>query len=145
LSYISMLFLLSCSPLYDILIVNACIYDGVDTVGYSADIGIVNGEIVEIGDLRKRKSKKVIDAEGMVVCPGFIDLHAHIESIMSNPRSLSALHQGVTTVLGGPDGRSPYPLGEHLAFLSSLEIGVNVAYLIGHNTIRREVMGLDNR
>src|SRR5690625_68553 len=135
----------SCSSSYDVLITNAKIYNGVDTSSFVGDIGIKNEDIVDIGDLKNTKAKTTLDVGGLVVCPGFIDLHAHVEPILNNPHSLSALHQGVTTVLGGPDGRSPFPLGDHLKILDTLDLGINVGYLIGHNTIRREVMGLENR
>src|SRR5690606_28272145 len=64
---------------------------------------------------------------------------------MEMPTALSALHQGVTTVVGGPDGSSPYPLGAYMDSLSHDDLGVNAAYMIGHNTVREKVMGLENR
>lgn len=135
----------SCTGTYDVLIVNGTLYDGTGKAGTQTDIAINKNVIVAIGDLKNKHAKKVIDAKGLAIAPGFIDLHAHIESIKTRPEALSALHQGVTTVLGGPDGRSPYPLGSYLDSLSTYPLGVNVAYLIGHNTIRKEVMGLENR
>lgn len=134
-----------CKEQLDLLITGGLVYDGKGNPGQRTDIGIKGDKIVALGNLNGVKSKKVIDASGLAVSPGFIDLHAHIESIMNNPTALSKLHQGVTTVLGGPDGFSPYPLGAHLDSLKNLQIGVNVGYLIGHNTIRKLVMGLDNR
>lgn len=140
-----LLIMSSCLASYDLLIVNGTLYDGSGKSGAQADIAIKKDVIVAIGELKNKKAKKTIDAEGLAIAPGFIDLHAHIESIKKNPDALSALHQGVTTVLGGPDGRSPYPLGAYLESLSTFQLGVNAAYLIGHNTVRKEVMGLENR
>lgn len=133
------------APSYDILIRNGVVYTGDGLPGIKADVGIAGGKIVSVGDLKKAFAHREIDAGGMAVAPGFIDLHAHIESIDSNPEALSALRQGVTTALGGPDGSSPVPLKQYLDRLELLPLGVNVAYLVGHNTVRRRVMGLENR
>ena len=77
----------------------------------------------------------------MVVSPGFIDMHTHLEPIMEMPDAKSLIMQGVTLALGGPDGGGPWPFGSYLDSLEQLGTGPNLAYLIGHNTIRREVMG----
>ena len=127
---------------YDIKITGGSIIDGSGSEGFKADIGIRDGKIVSIGNLRNSKSAQTIDAAGFVVSPGFIDLHVHIESIMSHADAQSHLRQGVTTVLGGPDGSSPWPFGKYLDSLDSdYDTGINVAFLTGHNTIRRKVMG----
>jgi dihydroorotase/N-acyl-D-amino-acid deacylase len=81
----------------------------------------------------------------MAVAPGFIDLHAHIEPLTLYPDAKSHVMQGVTTALGGPDGGSPLRLGTFLDTLAKGGIGLNVGYLIGHNTVRNHVMGLINR
>lgn len=130
---------------FDVLIRSGLIYDGKGNAGQVADMGIRDGKIVDIGNLKNAKASKTIDAAGLAVAPGFIDLHAHIESIDKNPNALSKLHQGVTTTLGGPDGGSPFPLKSYMDSLEQLPLGVNVAYLVGHNTIRRTVMALENR
>ena len=80
-----------------------------------------------------------------MVAPGFIDLHAHLEPLLQLPEAESQLRQGVTTALGGPDGGSPWPLNAYLDSVEAEGVGMNVAYLVGHNTIRRNVMQLDNR
>ncbi len=72
-------------------------------------------------------------------------MHAHIEPIFRIPDATNFLLQGVTTALGGPDGGSPWPFGVHLDTLETMELGMNVAYLVGHNTIRRQVMGMEDR
>ncbi|HCH42797.1 MAG TPA: aminoacylase, partial [Algoriphagus sp.] len=108
---------------------------------FKADIGILDERIVEIGDLKNAEAKTIIDASGMVVSPGFIDMHTHLEPIMEMPDAKSLIMQGVTLALGGPDGGGPWPFGSYLDSLEQLGTGPNLAYLIGHNTIRREVMG----
>ena len=145
-SFITLL-IFSCttSPKYDILILNGTIYDGTGGDPYRADIGILGDRIVEIGELGKTSAKEVIDATGMAVSPGFIDMHTHLEPIMEMPMMESMLRQGVTFALGGPDGGGPWPLGEYLDSLENFPLGINVGYLIGHNSIRKEVLGMEDR
>ena len=145
-SFITLL-IFSCttSPKYDILILNGTIYDGTGGDSYRADIGILGDRIVEIGELGKTSAKEVIDATGMAVSPGFIDMHTHLEPIMEMPMMESMLRQGVTFALGGPDGGGPWPLGEYLDSLENFPLGINVGYLIGHNSIRKEVLGMEDR
>jgi dihydroorotase/N-acyl-D-amino-acid deacylase len=87
----------------------------------------------------------VIDASGLVVAPGFIDLHAHIEGLSRMPDAESHVRQGVTLAVGGPDGGGPSPFGPYLSRLDSLPLGMNVAFMTGHNTIRRAVLGMADR
>lgn len=144
--FISFLIFQGCEKkTYDVVILNGTIYDGTGNPGKKADLGIKDGEITAIGTLKDAKAAEIIDASDLAVSPGFIDLHAHIESLPSNPNALSKLHQGVTTTLGGPDGFSPFPLRSYTDSLRSLPLGINVAYLVGHNTVRKLVMDLDNR
>jgi N-acyl-D-amino-acid deacylase len=81
----------------------------------------------------------------MAVAPGFIDLHAHLEPLLQLAGCESAVRQGVTTALGGPDGNAPLPLGEHLANVERTKVGINVAFLAGQGAIRRSVMKLVDR
>lgn len=135
----------SSSDSYDVIIKGGLVYDGTEQPPSERDLAISGNEIVAIGDLKNSKAARVIDATGLAVSPGFIDLHAHIESIMRLPDTESAVRQGVTTVLGGPDGRGPSPMKNYLDSLTTFDLGVNAAYLVGHNTIRRRVMGSENR
>lgn len=130
---------------YDVLIVNGTVYDGKGSPGKKTDIAIKDGRILKIGDLKDSKADKIIDATNLAISPGFIDMHAHLEPIMEGANCSSSLHQGVTTALGGPDGSSPFLLKSYLDSLESYPLGINVAYLIGHNTVRKLVMNLDNR
>ncbi|MCI0693030.1 D-aminoacylase [candidate division KSB1 bacterium] len=130
----------------DIVIRNGQIIDGTGTPGFRADLGIKDGKIVEIGNLRERKSKRIVNAEGMVVAPGFIDMHTHAErKIVEIPSVENYIRQGVTTVVGGNCGGSPYPIGEFLQKVERTGMGLNLALLVGHNTVRRKVMGTENR
>ncbi|NND35225.1 MAG: D-aminoacylase [Saprospiraceae bacterium] len=135
----------SCTISYDLKIKDAQIIDGSGSDPFPGQIGIRDQRIKYVGRRAKGRAKKVISASGRAVAPGFIDLHAHIEPITLYPDAKSHIMQGVTTALGGPDGGSPFPLGRHMDTLEQRGIGINVAYLIGHNTIRNHVMGLVNR
>lgn len=138
--------LLSCqSPSYDLIIKSGTIYDGSSSDPFIGDIGIISGKIATIGNLSDAKTEKIIDAEGLAVSPGFIDMHTHLEPIMEMPLAESLVRQGVTLALGGPDGGGPWPFGNYLDSLSRMSLGVNVAFLVGHNTLRKEVMGMEDR
>ncbi|NJN41646.1 MAG: D-aminoacylase [Flammeovirgaceae bacterium] len=130
---------------YDTIIINGSVLDGTGHEAIKTDIGIIGDQIVKIGDLKSAKATTVIDATGLTISPGFIDLHAHIEPLMRLPESESHVRQGITTALGGPDGSGPWPLGKYLDSLQSFQLGMNVGYLTGHNTIRRNIMKLENR
>ena len=138
----------SCAPKerFDLIIEHGSILDGTGAPAVMADVGIREGRIVKVGDLSTADATQRIDATGLTVSPGFIDLHAHIEPIMRMPDAPSHVRQGVTTALGGPDGGGPWPFGKYLDSLSNnFSLGMNVAYLTGHNTIRRKVMGNEDR
>ena len=135
----------ACRPSYDLIIKNGQIYDGSGRDAIQGDLAIRKQHFIKIGTRIKGRSKEVIDAAGKAIAPGFIDLHAHIEPISLYPDAKSHVMQGVTTALGGPDGGSPLPIGAYLDSLMVTGIGMNVGYLIGHNTVRNHVMGLVNR
>lgn len=145
--FLIVFFLFACNPdpVYDIVIHNGTIYDGQGNEPFTGDIGIKDSVIVAIGDLSDAKWKRQINANDLVVAPGFIDLHTHLEPILKLSNCESHIRQGVTTSLGGPDGSSPWPFGKYLDTLAQVGVGMNVAYLIGHNTVRRNVMKLENR
>ncbi len=133
------------SPDYEIIIKGGTIYDGSSSDSFIGDIGIKSGKILTIGDLSGASAEKIINAEGLAVAPGFIDMHTHLEPIMEMPLAESLVRQGVTLAIGGPDGGGPWPFGEYLDSLSKMNLGINVAYLVGHNTLRKEVMGMEDR
>ena len=132
---------------FDVLVTGGTVIDGAGAARFAADVGIRDGRIVRVSRerLRPDSAARVIDARGLVVAPGFIDLHAHLEPLPDLPGAESHVRQGVTTALGGPDGSSPWPLGAYLAARDSQRVGMNVGLLVGHNTIRSAVMGLADR
>lgn len=136
---------------FDLVIKNGEVFDGSGSNSKIIDIGVIGDQIVKIGNIKTNNSKKIIDANGLVVSPGFIDTHAHLDP-MSNFIKLSdgesSIRQGITTSFGGPDGRgAPLNFGfkEFLDSIESVGVGMNVGFLTGHNKIRRLVMDLDNR
>ena len=130
---------------YELIIKNASIYDGLGNPPFIADVGIAGDSILSIGTLDIRDAPENIDATGLAVAPGFIDMHTHIERLMQIPSASSHLRQGVTLALGGPDGSSPWPFASYLDSLEKIKLGINVAYLVGHNTVRKNIMGLVNK
>jgi len=132
---------------YDLLITGGTLIDGTGSARRRADIAITGDRVVVVSatPIPTSRARRVIDAPGKIVAPGFIDLHAHLEPLPELPGTESAVRQGVTTALGGPDGGSPSPLGEYLAARERAGVGINVAFLAGHNTIRSAVMGMAAR
>lgn len=131
---------------YDLIIINGRILDGTGNSWYRADIGISHGKIIRIGSLGDHHAKKIIDAKNQLISPGFIDVHTHIEGDeLKNPTADNFIYDGVTTVITGNCGESKTDLGKYFAMLDSLKPSVNIASLIGHNDIRKAVMGTVNR
>ena len=131
---------------YDVLIQGGSIVDGLGGPAYAADIAVAGDRIVEIGELTDATATRVIDAAGQVVSPGFIDLHTHADrNIRNNPGAENYLFQGVTTMLMGNCGNSPVHLDGYFQSVEETRIAPNLGMLIGHNAVRAEVMGNDNR
>jgi N-acyl-D-amino-acid deacylase len=129
---------------YDVIIRNARIVDGTGKPVVFGDVAINRDTICLIGDLKGAKGKKEIDAEGLIVAPGFIDAHSHHDrGLEENPEGLAVVSQGVTTIVVGQDGGSDTPLKEYFKKLNSSPVAVNVASYSGHNTIRDQVLGKD--
>ena len=159
--------------MFDLVIQGGRIIDGGGNPGYHADVGLQDDRIAAIGSLQPSQASKVIDATGLVVCPGFIDMHTHSDvMILANPKHETKVMQGVTTDLIGLDGLSYAPLSpgnlrmmrSYLAGLNgnpniawawntvaefladfNQKVAINVAYLLPHNALRLETMGFVDR
>jgi N-acyl-D-amino-acid deacylase len=141
------LFAAGCSNSYDVVLKGGTIYDGMGGAPYVADIGVANGTIRTIGDI-KTTTGLTIDAKGLIVAPGFIDMHTHCDRGLQTERGKSAknyLMQGVTTVVTGNCGGGTYLIEEFFAKLESQGIGLNVIHLVGHGTLRASIMGQEAR
>ncbi len=131
---------------YDIIVRNGKIIDGTGNSWYYADIATRDGKIVAIQKHISGTSTKELDAKNLIVAPGFIDVHAHIESsIFEKPTADNYIYDGVTTVITGNCGGSADNLQQFFHRVDSTGVSINVASLIGHNTVRRLAMGEENR
>jgi N-acyl-D-amino-acid deacylase len=139
--------LIGCEPpatKFDLIIRNATVYDGSGAPARKLDVGVNADTIAFVGTLGKAVADTLIEAEGFVLAPGFIDTHSHHDwQLQENPGALAVVSQGVTTIVVGQDGGSYYPLNEYFQMLSDSPVAVNVGSYSGHNTIRDMVMGRD--
>ncbi|WP_298739255.1 D-aminoacylase [uncultured Chitinophaga sp.] len=131
----------------DILIRNGRIIDGTGNSWFYGDVAVKDGRILAVGkQLEGWAASRTIDAKGLVVAPGFIDVHGHVEGgIFNRPTADNYIYDGVTTIVTGNCGGSYDDLGLFFQRIDSLRPGINVASLYGHNTARRIVMGTANR
>lgn len=131
---------------YDLLLRNGRIVDGTGSPWYRADLGIRGDTIARIAPSIDEPATRTIDVAGQVLAPGFIDIHTHAaRGIFQIPTADNYVRQGVTTLIEGPDGASPVPLGPFLTKLEALQTSVNIGAFIGPGTIRSRVIGEVNR
>jgi N-acyl-D-amino-acid deacylase len=141
---------------FDLLIRNGRVLDGTGNPWFPADVGVRDGRIVAVRRLAAATALRIVDASGKYVVPGFIDIHSHADDgssaqgglrdpdaqIRSAPNLVS---QGITTVVVNHDGRSPWPVAGQRALLEQQRIGPNAMLLVGHGTVRGQVMGREAR
>ena len=130
---------------YDLLVTGGTVVDGTGRAGAIADVAVKDGRIAAIGRIPRSQAAQVIDASGLVVAPGFIDVHTHADGLVDRPAAANFVRMGVTTVVAGNCGSSALDVGAALNALRESPAAVNFATLIGHNTVRSAVMGSDNR
>ena len=134
---------------FDLLVRNGRVLDGSGSPEFRADVGILGDTITAVGKLSDASADRVIDAAGRLVVPGFIDMHSHADRalISSSRRAREARNlvlQGITTVVVGPDGRNPiWPITDEIAAYRRGGTALNVVPMVGHGTVRGEVMGND--
>jgi N-acyl-D-aspartate/D-glutamate deacylase len=131
----------------ELLIVHGRVLDGTGNPWIPADIGIAGGRIVAMGDLRSARAARTIDAAGLYVTPGFIDVHSHsregLEEGLNHAQPLLA--QGITTVMVSPDGGGPIEVGEVRATFERRGIGVNAGIFVPHGSIRQRILSMSDR
>jgi len=156
---------------FDIVIKDGCIFDGLGNEAFVSDIGISGNFIKTIGKISSSKGKSTIEAKNLAVCPGFIDAHDHTDvGLLVNPTAESSIRQGITTVISGNCGASPFPIAEEIfdeakedmkeqyqidltwrdikGFFSRLEekgIAINYSTLVGQGSVRGAAMGFNDR
>lgn len=136
-------------PTYDTVLVGGSVIDGTGAPARRADVAISNGRIAAIGNLRTATAQRRLDVTGLIVTPGFIDVHSHADEDLILPEFRAApamIRQGVTTAVFGIDGG--YSLSDMRLLRERMRAdgtGVNYLFFAGHNGIRKDVMGMANR
>ena len=129
-----------------LLLSNVQLLDGSGGPARTGSLRVAGDTIAAIGDLTREPSDSVVDGGGLTLAPGFIDTHSHADrGFDRHPDALAAVSQGITTIVAGQDGDSPYPLGPFLDSLARRPAAVNVAMYVGHATIRTLLLGKDYR
>lgn len=134
------------TPVPSTLIINAQLADGTGKSLEKLNLRFAGERIVQIGKLSPLPGETIIDARGLVLAPGFIDMHNHsVDGLDADPLAESQISQGLTTIIEGPDGDSPWPIASWIATRKKNPTSLNVATMFGQATIRSLVMGLDFR
>ena len=133
------------SPRYDLVIAGGLVVDGSGAPARRADVAVRDGRIAAIGTIPGTQAREVLDATGLVVAPGFIDVHTHADDLAEHPRAENFVRMGVTSVVAGNCGGSALDIGEALTRIRQVGASINFATLIGHNTVRRAVLGTADR
>lgn len=127
------------------VIVGAAIIDGSGRRAFVANLRIIGDRIANIGKFVTRSDEEIIQAPGLVVAPGFIDIHNHSDAALaSEPTVASQVSQGITTLAVGADGGSQWPIADYLAKREAQPAAVNILTFVGHATVRLQVMGKDH-
>ncbi len=153
------------APAFDLVIRNGHVVDGTGNPWFAADVGIKGDTIAAVAPRLDATGARVIDATGRIVSPGFIDVHTHSDAgqtvvpgdtieplvrddkqdIVGNPGAENDVRQGVTTVMGGPDGFGSPQVGAWLAKVAAAKPAINIGTFVGHGAVRKAVIGMDNR
>lgn len=136
------------APRFDLLIRNGQVLDGTGNPFIIADVGVTDQKIAAVGRLGDAQARRVIDASGLYVVPGFIDMHSHGGPANHDPKlrdEHNSVAQGVTTAVLNPDGGFMWPIADHVAQYRRDGLGVNAVMMVGHNKIRELAMGYEQR
>ena len=130
---------------FDLIISGGLVIDGSGAPGRVADVGIRDGKVAMVGSLARAQATERIDARGLAVAPGFIDVHTHADGLADHPEAGNFVRMGVTTIVAGNCGGSAVDVGEAFDRIRAARPAVNFATLIGHNSVRAAVMGSERR
>lgn len=131
-------------PPGSLLILNAQVADGTGAPLYKANVRIASAHIIGIGELQPQKDEPTIDAKGLVLAPGFVDIHNHSgEGLATDPLAETQIAQGITTLIVGADGESAWPLIGWIRARQQGHTSLNIGTFAGHATIREQAMGKD--
>lgn len=126
------------------VIIHAQVADGTGKPLRQASVRVAGDRIVKVGNFQPAKNEEIVDGKGLVLAPGFIDIHNHsTEGIESDPLAETQIAQGITTLVVGADGASPWPIAPWLKTREANPASLNIALMAGHATIREQVMGKD--
>jgi N-acyl-D-amino-acid deacylase len=129
-----------------LVIARARVADGTGAPLRDVSVRVAGDRIERVGRFKARPGERVVDGRGLVLAPGFIDVHNHSEDgLKTDPLAETQIAQGITTLVVGPDGGSPWPIREYLDALRAAPPAVNVMTMVGHATVREKVMGEDYR
>jgi N-acyl-D-amino-acid deacylase len=130
----------------NLVLVNGSVIDGTGKPRVLANVRIREGKIADIGPFKPLASEMLLDVKGMIVAPGFVDLQSLSPSmIQKDPVAASVVSQGVTTAVLGSDGTGPYSVEDFMLPFDDKPPALNIATLVGHGTVRRQIMGPDFR
>ncbi len=137
---------------FDLVLEGGSVWKGSGSHPFTSDIGIRGDRIAAIGELSGLPAETRIDVRGLAVVPGFIDIHSHAvrgsrnsSGLFTHPDAENYIRQGVTTVIGGPDGGSDLSIAKLLSDFEATPASINFGTFIGHNTVREAVMGRADR
>ena len=128
------------SQSYDVVIRHGRVVDGSGNPAFFADVAVKDGRIAAIGRL-PGDAKTEINAQGLVVAPGFIDVHTHADDVADMPRAENFVHMGITTIVAGNCGDSALDVAKLFRAFEQTNVAVNTATLVGHNSVRKKAMG----
>ncbi|HEV2859690.1 MAG TPA: amidohydrolase family protein, partial [Pyrinomonadaceae bacterium] len=132
-------------PPFDLVVTNARVVDGSGNPWFRADVAVKGGRIARVGRVAPSEAARVIDAKNQILAPGFIDVHTHVENVYDLPDAENFTRMGVTTLVTGNCGGSVVDVGQFLGQIKEKPLAVNLATLVGHNSVRREVFGQADR
>jgi len=127
----------------NVVLINGTIIDGTGKARAAGNVRIRDGKLADIGVFKPMPGETTLDVKGMIVAPGFIDLQNVSPATLEKDLGAAAIAQGVTTAVLGSDGNGPYSIEDFMLPFDDKPAALNIAMLVGHGTVRRQIMGAD--